>query len=68
MTVRPRPGLRHPHVLACPCGREQALADTRDRGGVTIEEAKSIGWRVADGVPPTGRTVRGTCPFCARPS
>lgn len=50
-------------VFRCACGREQAFAPPDRSGGVTIPEAKSLGWRPAVAAD---RTISAwTCPFCA---
>jgi hypothetical protein len=44
-------------AFRCECGRQQSYAPPDVSGGVTVAEAKSLGWRRAEGGP-------WTCPFC----
>lgn len=42
-------------VFRCRCGREQKAEHPSFDGGITIEEAKYVGWRYAQ---------EWICPFC----
>lgn len=57
-----QPGRGGRLVFRCECGREQPHAAPNRSGGLTIPEARSIGWKpsfAGDGV-----IEKWTCPFC----
>lgn len=49
-------------VFRCECGREQAHAPPGRSGGITIPEAKSVGWTAT--YAEDRSIMKWTCPFC----
>jgi hypothetical protein len=50
--------------LCCECGNTQTYKPIASNGGVTVAEAKAMGWTCKKGDDPEGFCGRWTCPVC----